>query len=456
MAKIVIIGAGSVSFTRGLLADLIESGEPWDLGLVDINPDALDVTAKLLQRLIDHAKAPIRLRVSVDRRELLADADVVVTTIAVGGRQAWLNDVAIPRKYGIFQSAGDTDGPGGIFRTLRMVPAMLDIARDIAELCPRALFFNYANPVAKITRAIYRDTGLTPLGMCHGAPGVAWELALWAGAKDPQSPAGLPACCAEVDWTRVAYKAIGINHLTWFYDFTIDGRDAWRTIRDALARDRAAAEADGRNWEHPFVNDLFNVFGAFPAVHDRHTAEFFPQLHGGEAYVTRLGVDRFNLERQYIEPGDREYAHMLEQAAGREPLDTGVFSRPLRYKEQMVRIVRAVRADRPGEFFVNVPNGNAVENLPPEAVIECVAGISREGVRPLPLGRIPTGIKAALQRHFDLVELAVEAATERSRAKLLQALVLEGSVKSVYQARRLIDEMLDAHRLHLPKEWFAG
>src|SRR5450756_406776 len=146
--KIVLIGAGSAMFTQGLVADLILSGQPWQLGLVDIDPEALEVATGLSQRMIQYKDAPITLQSSLERRDVLPGADVVVTTIGVGGRKAWLADVQIPRRYNVYQPVGDTIMAGGISRAMRMIPALVEIARDIKRLCPQALYVNYANPVS--------------------------------------------------------------------------------------------------------------------------------------------------------------------------------------------------------------------------------------------------------------------------------------------------------------------
>ncbi|NLD72006.1 MAG: alpha-glucosidase/alpha-galactosidase, partial [Chloroflexi bacterium] len=132
--RIVLIGAGSAVFTRGLVADLILSPElgPWEIRLVDIDPEALAVAEGLSRRMVAARGANVRVEASTDRRDLLPGADLVVTTIGVGGRRAWEADVTVPRRYGIYQPVGDTVMPGGISRAMRMIPALVDIARDIA------------------------------------------------------------------------------------------------------------------------------------------------------------------------------------------------------------------------------------------------------------------------------------------------------------------------------------
>ena len=198
--RIVLIGAGSAMFTRGLVADLISANVEAELALVDIDPSALETAEKLSAKMIAAGKAPLRLSASMDRRQVLRGATAVICTIGVGGRRAWEQDVLIPRKYGIFVPVGDTVGPGGASRALRMIPPMVDIAGDVLDLAPQALFFNYGNPMAPVCRAVRKATRANIVGLCHGVSGAAGYLA---------QALGIPV-------TDLHYTAVGVNHLTWF------------------------------------------------------------------------------------------------------------------------------------------------------------------------------------------------------------------------------------------------
>jgi alpha-galactosidase len=201
--RIVLVGAGSAVFTQGLIADLILAPPgPWELALVDIDPVALEAAVGLARRMVEARDAAITIEATTDRRDVLHAADVVVTTIGVGGRRAWEQDVLIPRKYGIYQPVGDSVMPGGISRAMRMIPALIDIARDVQSLCPSALFFNYSNPMTATCWAVRQATGIDVVGLCHGAFSVEHQLAELIGA---------PA-------HAVTSLAVGLNHLTFFYD----------------------------------------------------------------------------------------------------------------------------------------------------------------------------------------------------------------------------------------------
>jgi len=175
--SLVLIGAGSAVFTRGLVAALIRQGRSADLALVDVDPRALRVAEGLARKMIAAGGAPITVRATTERREVLPGATAVICTIGVGGRRAWEQDVFIPRRHGLYAPVGDTVGPGGSSRALRMIPAMVAIARDVLELAPGAVFINYSNPMAPICRAVRKATGAAVIGLCHGVESVADLLA---------------------------------------------------------------------------------------------------------------------------------------------------------------------------------------------------------------------------------------------------------------------------------------
>jgi len=205
--KVVVIGAGSAMFTRGMVADLIRHKWDAELALVDIDPQALAVAEKLSALMIGSEAAPIRLTANTDRRAVLRDATAVICTIGVGGRRAWEQDVFIPRKYGIYQPVGDSVAPGGTSRALRMIPAMVEIAKDVQDLAPEALFFNYGNPMSAVCRGVRKATGADMVGLCHG---------VFHGERYLADALGLP-----VGSLRGSYA--GMNHLAWFTGLRQDG-----------------------------------------------------------------------------------------------------------------------------------------------------------------------------------------------------------------------------------------
>jgi len=423
--KIVLIGAGSAVFTRGLVADIIQTPDLGvsELGLVDIDSDVLDVVKRLVQQMIDAKKADIRLLASTDRREILPDSDVVVTTIAVGGRRAWEADVFIPRQFGIYQPVGDTVMPGGISRALRMIPAMLSIASDIQRLCPNAHFFNYSNPMTVTCRAIRKATDVKVIGLCHGTFHTEGYLAKLSG----------------VPRNEVTSLAVGVNHLTWIYDFRWKGQNALPMAYEHRGKD------------NPFSWSLYEAYGAFPAPGDRHTTEFFPErFPSGHYYGKVLGVDAFSLEKT-IEHGDLAYAKMREQALGRQPLDEWIFQRAPGEHEQLVDILMSIEKDERRVSHVNMPNQGAVPNLQDDAILELPAVSTGRGFCQIRIDHFPDTIAALLNRRIAAQELTVEAALTGSRQIVIEALLADGAVQDPNTARQLCDALINAHKLYLPQ-----
>jgi alpha-galactosidase len=451
MEKIVLIGAGSAMFTRGLVADLIDLGWEAQLALVDIDPAALRVAEKLAQKMLAVRQSPVKLSASVDRRRVLKGATAVICTIGVGGRRAWEQDVFVPRKYGIFQPVGDTAMPGGSSRALRMIPAMVDIARDVLDLAPDANFFNYGNPMSPTCRGIRKATGANVVGLCHGVHDVARYLAR----------------VLDVPHAELKHTAVGINHLTWFIALSRGGVDLMPRLasmaeaRRKLPLSQGLAtgfmEAGGRRQDpvacedNPFSWEMTRIFGAFPAVMDRHACEFFPQFFAdGSYYGMKLGKDAFSFEG-VIDRGDQIYARMAEIAESPQPMTQQELLRESGEHEQVLDIIQSLRANSGRVFSVNLPNSGQVPNLPPDAVIECPGKATSCGLLALPVGPMPAALAGTLATRFGWVETIVEAALEGSRQKFIQALILDGSVRNIEQVEKLADELLRAQARYLPQ-----
>jgi len=452
--KVVLIGAGSAMFTRGLVADVLRQGWEGELALVDIDPDALAVAEGLARKMIEAKGAPLTLSAATDRREVLNGATAVVCTVGVGGRRAWEQDVFIPRTFGIYQPVGDSVMPGGTSRALRMIPAMVAIAEDVLDLAPEALFFNYGNPMAPVCRAVRKATGADIVGLCHGVFGVAGTLAKELGLSPD----------------RLKYTAVGMNHLTWFTEVRVDGRDAMPRLkeiaREKLGRgvDRAKlgtrfAEAGSArrgealgDVEHPFTWELVELFGAFPAVLDRHITEFFPHMfkREGSYYGKTLGVDAYSFEAT-IANGDRAFERMREDALSPRPLPEDYSRRIGGEHERVTDIITSIRRDTAAVYSANLPNRGQVPNLPAEAVVESPAVADGGGVRALTLPPMAAGLAGTLATRFQWVETVVDAALEGSRDKFVQALLLDGAVDSVGMAYDLADELLGAQAPYLPQ-----
>lgn len=450
--KIVLIGAGSAVFTRGLVADLIVLKElgAWELALVDVDPAALETAEGLSRKMVASQGADITITAATDRREVLAGADVVVTTVGIRGRRHWEYDVHIPRKYGIYQPVGDSVLPGGISRAMRVIPVLVEIARDVQELCPDAWFFNYANPMTANCLAIREATGLPVVGLCHGVFHVERQLAEFLGVP------------AEELTTLYA----GLNHLTFIFDVRHQGQDMIPVMREKLAAEKQANPSGQSKWagqtfaegfkaaDNPFSWSLLDAYGAYPAVNDRHVVEFFPErFPGGAYYGLTLGMDAFS-HAEIIAWGDARYEAMRRQATGEDPLDESIFKRSAGEHEQLLYILGSIQRDQRKILSVNVPNLGIVPNLPADAVLELPAAATSTGLRPLQILDFPDPLAAIVTRRFAPVRLTVEAALTGDRKLFVEALLMDGAVSDRSVAEKLGEELLTAHRQYLP-QFFA-
>jgi alpha-galactosidase len=424
-------------FTRGLMADLIQAPDlgTWEVGLVDIDPSALETAEGLGRQMIETRQVDISLRASLDRRDLLPGADVVVTTIGVGGRRAWEADVFIPRRFDIYQPVGDTVMPGGISRAMRMIPALVEIARDVADLCPEALFVNYSNPMTANCWAIRQATGVPVVGLCHGTFHVEAQLASFIGAPPDE----------------VTSLYVGLNHLTFIYDLRWRGADAWPLVRARLAREQGETAERALDLERPFPVaenpfswSLFQVYGAYPACNDRHVTEFFPERFPNGNYEGRtLGVDAFSFEGT-IAHGDEIYARMRAQALGRQPLDEGIFNRGAGEHEQLLAILRSIWGDTRRVFAANLPNRGTVAGLPDEVILEQPAVATGRGLVPLQRAELSAPLTAILARKLAATRLTVEAALHADRDLFVEALLADGSVSDPDVAAKLAAALWEA------------
>ncbi len=435
--KIVIIGAGSAVFTQGLVSDMILAGGEWNLHLVDIDPENLTVASNVVRRMIELKQAPITLTASTDRRESLPQADVIVCTFGVGGRRAWEQDVFIPRQFGLFQPVGDSVMPGGISRAMRQIPVAVGIVQDVEELCPNALVINYANPMTAIVRAMRAASRVRVLGLCHGVIHVQGYL----------------ADLAKVPVDELSLTAIGVNHCTWITDVRHRGQTLWPLIEKELVLHppELPDREDPFSGAGPFSWELYHMYGAFPAVMDRHVTEFFPSICRADAYYGRtLGIDAYSFEGT-IREGDETFAEMVAVGNGTKPLDEGVFEHAPGEHEQLVTILASLAGKERGVFSVNLPNNGRVRGVPDDAILEGMALIDEGGVRHLDVGPLPPALQNQIARRAVVTELTVDAALNGDIELMAQAIHVEGAVTLPQEAIKLAREMVDAQIDHLPQ-----
>ncbi len=434
----VLIGAGSTVFTPGLMTDLASSRtfDGWTVHLVDLNGEAADTMARVGRRIAEQRGAELTFVPHTDRREALAGARFVTTTIAVGAADGWRTDVDIPAKYGIAQTVGDSVGPGGVLRALRHVPEVVAIAEDVADLAPQAQLVNYSNPLTANVRGITSQTSVSAVGLCHGTMHTLSKLA---------ADLGIPG-----DEVHAVFA--GLNHLCWLLDLRRGSEDLYPQLTRLVAERAGGRDAPSTSEEgvHLAVSaDLYRTFGRYPAPGDRHVAEFFAWYLKGENGAPADESDLpWGLQGGrddtmfYINEKSDLWERLHAQADGSAPLPEGDDGEA----ERLVTIAEAMVTGRDHvELAVNLPNQGKISNLPPEAVVEVPAVVGAAGITGLAVGALPAAIAAVLTARSQQQEITVQAALSGDRALALQALALDPLVPSPAVAASILDDAIEAH-----------
>jgi alpha-galactosidase len=446
--KFVLIGAGSSSFTTTLLCGLLRSdaSRGATVALVDVNAETLGIVEKLARKIVAQEGRDIEIVASTERRDLLEGADYVTTTISVGGDEAWANDVRIPAAHGIITSVGDSVGIGGMSRAFRHVPVLVDIARDMEELCPDATLYNYTNPMTVNCRAVTRETSIRCVGLCIGAELLREDLCRIVGANPADT------------WLWAA----GINHFVFAYEFMVARKDAYPLVRARLRQARGermsalpalikefptvrATADEPCEYADPFCAELFESTGFYPGPGDLHVAEFLPHFfHAREDWET------YGLRLLDIEGRRKRTAAFLEKfrEAAESPgqVDVGAIVRGTGGEEaQVLAILRAIEEDSREVFFVNLPNRGQIANLPEDAVVEGPAVATQDGLKSLVFGELPGPIAGWTQRWLEWGELVVDAALTGNRSKALHCLAADPGCPGLSRSQVVLDELLAAN-----------
>jgi len=430
MPKIAFIGAGSTVFTRNLVGDLLAFPALADastIALMDIDADRLRTSEAVARALAGARGAGAAIEATRDRRAALAGADYVVTSFQVGGLPATRLDFEVPKRFGLRQTIADTLGVGGIARALRTIPVLLDVCRDMEELCPDALLLQYVNPMAMLCWAVAEASPIRTVGLCHSVQHTVAELA---------GDLGLPA--GEID-----YAAAGINHLAFFLRIEHAGGDLYPALERVIEEQRVPA---GNRVRYEVMRRL----GYFVTESSEHFAEYVPWFIKGA---------RPDLAERFGIPLDEYVRRSEAQIAEWEALDGALDMDhlPARSDEYGADIVNACETGEPFRFYGNVPNaaagGRLIDNLPGDCCVEvpCVAGA--DGIVPEAVGALPRQLAALMQTNVNVQGLTVEAALTGRRAPAVHAAMLDphtAAELTLDEIERLVGELLDAHGAAIP------
>jgi alpha-galactosidase len=431
MTRIVLVGAGSVEFTRNLLGDLLSYPELQDATIVlhDIDPDRLRTAERMAAWTAGALGASPRIEAYLDRREALRGARFVIDTIQVGGSRATQIDFDIPSRYGLRYTINDTINVGGVLRGLRTIPVVLDIVRDMEEVCPDAWFLNYTNPMAMLIRAVAERSQIRTVGLCHS---VFWTIDTLAGYL------GLPR--EEVD-----HVSAGVNHLAFLLRLERRGRDLYPELRRFVAEGRVPGDDLVRA-------ELFRRLGYYPTESSEHHAEYNPWfIPKGDS------VERFNIPiGEYL---SRVAANLDEYAATKARLDAGEPFEIERSGEYAAVIVHSLLTGEPSRIVANVPNrGSLIANLAADACVEVPALVDGTGVWPVAVGALPRQCAAYVEPAVATQALAVDAALREDRDAIYHAVMQDPQVQArltLDETWRMTDELIAAEAEWLPG-WLQG
>ncbi len=433
-----MVGGGSYNWSPRLLCDLIQTPEleNSEVVLLDINLQAAEDIKNAVDRLCADNNKKFHFTATNNEDEAFAGADFVVITISTGGLEMMQHDITIPEKYGIYQTVGDSVGPGGWARLLRNVPVFTDMALKIEKLSPGAVILNYTNPMAGLTGAISESTSLRNVGLCHGVFGTRAYLAR----------------IFEVDATDIALRYGGINHFFWILDFSVKGENGYKLLREKLGRDtllkydKASKDAAGfSDNNHELFSELYENFGYLTYSADRHTSEFFTR------YLTDLEmIEKFKLVRTSMadrqDSIDKAKQYALDLAAGKEKIRT-------KSVETAVDIMKAFVTNKAFIDVVNLPNTGQIDNLPRGAVVETLGMVDAGGFAPICLGSMPESLKHISEVHCQIQLMTLEAAMTGNKKLALEALMLDPlcAKLTLSDVRTMASELLDATKDYLPR-----
>lgn len=430
--KIVTIGGGS-SYTPELIEGFIKRydelpvGEIW---LVDIESgkEKLEIVGNLAKRMVKKAGVPINIHLTLDRREALKDADFVTTQIRVGQLNAREKDERIPLSHGVIGQ--ETNGAGGMFKAFRTIPVILDIDKDMAELCPNAWLINFSNPAGMVTEALLKyGINKKVIGLCNVPIGMEKAVAGMLG----------------VNHDRVRMTFAGLNHMVFGKDIYLDGENVTDKVIDSIADGKMGSivkNIKDFEWSPEFIKALKMM----PCPYHKYyfqTAEMLEdelkEFSKGETraeVLHRLEKDLFELykdENLDVKPPQ------LEKRGGAY------------YSDAACRLINSIYNDKKDIQPVDVRNNGAIEGIDDNSAVEVSCIITKDGPKPLSIGKLPVAVNGLVQTIKSFEKLVVEAAVEGDYNKALLALTINPLIPSEKMAKILLDELLEAHKEYLPQ-----
>jgi len=433
MAKIAMIGAGSLVFCKTLTMDMLATDalKGSEICLMSRTKPKLDRMEAFVQRVIAENGLPATVWSTLDRRAALEKADYVIVMIQVGGVDAFKLDYQIPLKYGVDQCIGDSLGPGGVFRGLRTIPVLLDIAKDMEELCPNAIMLNYANPMAACCYALGKASNVPYIGLCHGV----------------QTTLDLISRYVDVPKDQIDYVCAGINHMAWFLSIKDkrDGRDLNPILRENIEKPEYYVNEKVRC-------EVMRHFGYFMTESTGHLSEYIPWFRSH-----KRALDMYCDQPDFGGASGAYYNYCAMIAEKYKKVDYLSLESPkieARSVEYCSYILEAHETDAPFHLNGNVRNDGYITNLPEGCCVEVPVCVDGQGLHPECVGDLPPQCAALNQSNVSVQALAVEAGLTGDPEYAMHAIAMDpltSACCTLAEAREMTNALLEAEREWLPQ-----
>jgi alpha-galactosidase len=425
MTKITIIGAGSVVFSKKLITDILSYPELKNctFSLNDIDPIRLQTAEKMAKQLIEQIGEGATVQATLDRRQALAGSDYVLNLIQVGGHKSTLIDFEIPKKYGLKQTIADTLGVGGIFRTLRTAPVMLDFCREMEELCPNALLLNYTNPMAMLILAVSKATSIKSVGLCHSVQNTADDLASYL----------------NIPVEEITYKVAGINHMAWFLELKRNGEDLYPQLFKAMEDEKIYSQDKVRF-------EMMRRFNYFVTESSEHMSEYTPYFIKRDDLIAEFDIPI----DEYVRRSERNMRRFEET---RQKVERNESFEVEQSHEYGAPIIHSIETGINRVIWGNVYNTGLITNLPGNACVEVPCLVNKSGIQPCHVGELPPQLAAMNMTNINVQQLTVEAILTGDIDYVYHAVMLDPHTSSVLSPKEIwamTREMIEEHRNELP------
>ena len=424
--KIVVIG-GASSYSPELFADVTDGSTRLDIEqitLMDLNTEKLAFVGGVCQRLLDAAGSQIRLVTTPHLEEAVAGADFILLQVRIGGLAARVWDEKLPVEFNMV--GNETTGAGGFVCALRTVPVVLEIARAVERLAPQAWLLNMSNPAGIVTEALLKHSQVRTIGFCNIPINTTYAL----------------ADVLHVLPSQIQLDSFGLNHLSWVRRVYVEGEDR---LQPLIA---ATHSHDSALYQRGLVDrlmdlDFLQILRLIPSWYVRYfyfTEQVLEEeRHSRESKGQRDMLAEEQLRQIYSSVGYDEQARRILAAKG-----------GAQYYLPVLQVMDAIVNDSGDIVVVDVRNGQALPDLPPEVYVEVPARIYREGVEPLPIGPMPLSVRGLVQAVKAYEELTIEAALNGDRGLAIEALMANPLVGSYSRAKPFFDRVLENERPYLP------